>query len=145
MQIIIEDLPENEEDHIIIRCKELDEDIIKLMQAIKAKNTDIYGYKGERIFRFHPREIYYFESVDNKVFMYGREKVYESKLKLYEIEENLAMTDFLRISKSVVLNISKIVQLHPALSGRLEAVLDNSEKVIISRQYVSNLKAKLGL
>ena len=76
--------------------------------------------------------------------MYKRQ-VYESKQKLYELEESLANSDMLRISKSVMLNLSKIKSLSPALNGRFEAILDNGERVIISRQYVAGLKKRLGI
>lgn len=49
-----------------------------------------------------------------------------------------------RCSKSMILNAGKIDYVLPSLSGRFEAVLDNGEKVIISRQYVSTLKRLLG-
>ena len=32
-------------------------------------------------------DIYYFEAVDNKVFLYLEKEVYETKLKLYELED----------------------------------------------------------
>jgi DNA-binding LytR/AlgR family response regulator len=57
----------------------------------------------------------------------------------------LPRNDFLRISKSVILNLSKVQKLIPALSGRFEAVLHNGLKVIISRQYVTELKKRLGI
>lgn len=44
-----------------------------------------------------------------------------------------------------MLNLSKIISLNPALNGRFEAVLDNGERVIISRQYVGSLKKRLGI
>ena len=62
-----------------------------------------------------------------------------------ELEESLANSDMLRISKSVMLNLSKIKSLSPALNGRFEAILDNGERVIISRQYVAGLKKRLGI
>ena len=49
-----------------------------------------------------------------------------------------------RCSKSMILNAGKIDSILPSLSGRFEAVLDNGEKVMISRQYVSALKRLLG-
>ena len=56
-----------------------------------------------------------------------------------------AHTDFFRASKSIILNLTKIKHLSPAFNGRFEALLDNDEKVIISRQFVPELKRKLGL
>jgi len=97
------------------------------------------------IHRVDPKDIYYIETVDSKTFLYCEKDVYESKQKLYELEETLISGDFLRISKSVIVNLSKIKSLSPALSGRLEAVLQNSEVVIVSRQYVGELKKNFGL
>ncbi len=45
----------------------------------------------------------------------------------------------------MVLNLNKIKHLSPAFGGRFEALLENDEKVIISRQYVPGLKERLGL
>ena len=67
------------------------------------------------------------------------------KLKLYEVEEILAHRDFIRISKSVIVNLDKIKSVTPMLNCRLEAILQNSEKIIISRQYVPELKKSLGI
>lgn len=52
---------------------------------------------------------------------------------------------FVRVSKSVILNVNKIKSLAPAFGGRYEALLKNGEKIIISRQYVSSLKEVLGV
>lgn len=92
-----------------------------------------------------PRSVYYFESVDDRVFVYCESKVYEIKRKLYELEQQFENTDFLRISKSVIVNLSKISKLTPGFNGRFEALLDNGERTMISRQYVPSLKKKLGL
>jgi len=104
----------------------------------------LVGYIDNEIHRVSPLDIFYFEAVDKKTFIYCECDVYESKLKLYELEE-LAMNDFFRISKSVIVNLSKIKSLIPSFSGRVEAVLTNKERVIISRQYVSELKQTLGI
>lgn len=47
-------------------------------------------------------DVYYFESVDNKVFMYCRDKVFESKQKLYELEQVVEGKKFFRASKSSI-------------------------------------------
>ena len=100
---------------------------------------------GLQMHIIHPRDVYYFEAVDHKVFIYCQEKVYESRLKLYELETEYESGDFFRTSKSSILNVAKIESLRPVLYGRYEALLHNGEKVYISRQYVPVLKRKLGL
>lgn len=142
VRILIEEPEGNEEDTIIIRCRNVDSNILSLISGLKA-GGNIVGYDKDSIVRIPPDDVYYFEAVDNKVFIYCMDKVYESKSKLYELEE--AGRDYLRISKSVIVNLTKIKSLSPALSGRFEAVLINKEKLIISRQYVPELKHKLGV
>ena len=102
------------------------------------------AFVGNEIHRLNPSEIFYIETVDNKTFLYCESNIYESKQKLYELEE-LKMSDFLRISKSAIINLSKVKTLIPSISGRLEAILINGEKVVISRQYVNELKKNFGI
>ena len=142
MKIIIEEPQDGEEEQVIFRCRQMTPEIIRIIAVLKAQDA-LIAYDENEIHRIRPSAVYYIEVVDNKTFLYCKEKVFESKQKLYEIEETLANSDFLRISKSVIVNLSKISSLSPALNGRFEAALDNGEKVIISRQYVGDLKKRL--
>lgn len=144
MKIIIEEPKAGEEDEIIIRCKTIDDAILRLIYGVKMGNQKVMAFKNDAIIMLEPKEIYYFEAVDHKVFAYGEKEVYEVKAKLYEIEEDFEGTDFFRASKSSIVNLAKVKSLTPAFSGRFEALLYNGERIIISRQYVSELKKKLG-
>lgn len=145
MKIIIEDIKNGEEDEIIIRCNQLDESILQMIYGIKMNQNKLVGTYNGQMQIIDPKDVFYFEAVDNKVFIYCEKQVYETKLKLYEIEEEYEKTDFFRASKSIILNLSKIKNLSPAFNGRFEALLKNKEKVIISRQFVPVLKKKLGI
>lgn len=145
MKIIIEECMPDCEDEIIIRCKELDDSLLNLIQKMKNGKNKIAAIKNGNITMVEPKDIFYFEAVDNRVFLYGKDDVYETRLKLYEIEKEFEGGDFFRASKSIIINISKIRCIAPAYNGRMEAQLKNGEKIIISRQYVNELKKKLGL
>ncbi|MGE5390323.1 MAG: LytTR family DNA-binding domain-containing protein [Deltaproteobacteria bacterium] len=145
MKIIIEDISDGDEDQIIIRCSEINSDILQLISGIKSQQSLMIGYDQNAIHRLNPADVYYFDTVDNKTFAYCSTSVFEIRKKLYELEAEFVNSDFLRISKSVILNIKKVQKVSPAFSGRFEAFLDNGEKVIISRQYVPDLKKKLGI
>ena len=145
MKITIETPKDGEEDEIIVRCASLDERLMGLISALKTEQIMLAGYMDDKIVKLAPKDIFYFESVDNKVFAYAGKSVYEVRKKLYEIEEEYAYTDFLRISKSAIVNVAKIAYIRPLLNGRFEAKLKNDEKIIISRQYVIELKKKLGI
>jgi len=145
MKITIVDCPKEEEDEIIIRCHQVDEQLLKLIYSFKSGQEKIVGLKEGRILQIAPRDIYYFEAVDNRVVLYTEKEVYETKFKLYELEKRFYGTNFFRASKSVIINLAKVKSFLPALGGRFEAYMKNNEKLIISRQYVPVLKEKLGL
>ncbi len=145
MKITITEPGEGEEDEIIVRCRHMDQQLLKLIYAIKAGRERITALQDGDYFQVAPDEIYYFEAVDSKVFLYLEKEVYETKLKLYELEEIFRNTDFFRASKSCIVNLSKVKRLIPDFNGRFEALMRNGERVIISRQYVPVLKQKLGL
>lgn len=143
MKITIEMPGPGEEDEIIVRCANLDERLMNLIYSLKSEQDKLTGYVEDKIVKLQPKDIYYFESVNNKVFAYTAKEMYEVHKKLYEIETEYKHTDFLRISKSIIVNVAKIAYLKPIFNGRFEAKLKNDEKIIISRQYVLELKKKL--
>jgi DNA-binding LytR/AlgR family response regulator len=145
MKITISTIGRDQEEEILIRCYEVTDEIVSYVNSLKKQDSELIGYVQNNIHRLSYGDVYYFETVDNKVFIYCKNKVYESKQKLYELEQLCENRRFFRCSKSTILNIEKITLLHPSFSGRFEAVLDNKETVIISRQYVPQLKSKLGL
>ena len=80
MKITILDTIPGEEDEIIIKCQNLSEDIQNLLQKLKQGNTKIAGHNEDGIHLLEPDEIYYFETVDNKVFACCKKEVYEESV-----------------------------------------------------------------
>ena len=107
----------------------------------------VYPFNGRSVLTLdlNGQYVYYFEANESRVFAYCRSEVYEIKYKLYELEEMYTPLDFVRCSKSMIVNMEKIEYLSPLFSGKLEAHLKNGEKIVISRQYVHNLKIRLGI
>jgi DNA-binding LytR/AlgR family response regulator len=145
MKITIETIGREQEEEVLIRCHEVTDEIISYVNSFKKQEKELIGYIQNDIHRLLYSDVYYFEAVENKVFIYCQNKVYESKQKLYELEQLCEHRRFFRCSKSTILNIEKITLVRPSISGRFEAILDNKEKVLISRQYVPQLKSKIGL
>lgn len=145
MKITIQDVGPGDEEEIIVRCRELDEALLRVIHELKTRRGKFTVTDNDKIRQIDAGDVYYFESVDNKVFLYLEQGVYEIRHKLYEIEEEYAGTDFFRASKSVIINLSKVKQFAPDFGGRFEAQMKNGEKLIISRQYVPLLKKRLGM
>lgn len=145
MKVTIEKIDFSREEEVIVRCHEPSADWVSLIQLAQGEDRGLTGESDGEIYRLCLGDIYYFEVVDRKAFIYYRDKVYESRLRLYEFEEKCRGTSFFRASKSMVVNADKIDHITPSISGRFTATLLNGEKVIVSRQYVSSLKEILGL
>jgi DNA-binding LytR/AlgR family response regulator len=128
-----------------IRCPEEDEEVRRAALYLRGLGKQIIGVKDGAAHLIEPRGALYFESVDRKCFIYTENTIYETPLKLYEIEETLSDCGFFRSSKSQIVNIIHISSLCPDFDGRLEVRLKNGEKLIVSRQYARKLKERIGL
>ncbi len=144
-KITIKQIETTQEEEIIVKCHEINDEVLGIVQRLKKNENMLLGSKDSEVFRLTVKDIFYIESVDNKTFIYCLENVYESKLRLYEIEAQLNGTKLFRCSKSMILNLAKVRSVAPSVNGRFEAKLTNGESVIISRQYVPNLKKRLGM
>ena len=144
MRIIIQNPPPGDDESAVISVRNVTERIKRAIDLLKGPD-DLTVYKDDQALLLPVADVFYVEIVDLKTFVYGEKTVYQSRLKLYEIENVLNTADFLRVSKQLIVNIRKIRNVAPAENGRFAAKLTNGETIIISRQYVPLLKARFGL
>ena len=144
MKTRIELISENQPEEIVVRCYSITDEIQNMISFIE-NDKKIIGYKRGTAYPLKMSDVYYFEIVDQKAFIYCKKDIYESKMKLYEFERETEGTSFFRASKSLIINADKIDSIKPSLSGRFEVILLNKEKLIVSRQYVRVLKHMIGL
>ena len=143
MEIRVRKIGNDEKEYIEIGCHKRNERTNELIRVLKMHHGSIEAYREEKQYQIPLMDIYYIEAVDEKTFIYLENDCYEAKKRLYEFEELLSDRSFSRISKSVIVNMMKIVTIKPALNGRFLCQLKNDEKVIISRKYVPDIKEKL--
>jgi DNA-binding LytR/AlgR family response regulator len=82
---------------------------------------------------------------DGKVFARTENDLYLLRLRLYELEERLDSTIFVRISNSEIVNLKKVKSLDLSFVGTICMELSNGEVSYVSRRYVSKIKKLLGL
>ena len=145
MKVTIIENPNIKETEISIVCAKMSNEINDIISRISAVGLTVAGKKEEETFLIPIEEILYFESVDGKIFFYTENEIYEAMVKLYKIEESLKNLQFSRISKTVIANLDKLLSIKKAENSRLVATLVNQEKLVVSRQYVSEIKKKLGV
>ena len=143
MKIVIDESEQCNEIEIIVKCKQCDDAILSLLSRMKAEDEKILGTADGETFLLDEKEILYFDSVDKKSFIYTKDKVYESPLRLYEIERLVKDKGFFRATKSSIINIAKIKSIRSDLNSLLRLEMDNGERLSVSRQYAPALKEKL--
>lgn len=136
MRVYVNDSCSESETSVEIHCRIVDNRIDKLKRYIEKFDETLTGKVDGETVRLQTRDILYVEAVDNKVFIYTSNKVYETERKLYELETILDSRDFFRCNKSTIVNINLIASLRPELSRNVRATMINGEIVMISRRSV---------
>lgn len=130
---------------IIIQCRKINEKILSLKKYIELFDQKLIAKKDNRQYIINISDILYFETVDNYTFLYTKDEVLEVRLRLYELEYLLPNQDFIRISKSLIVNINKINCLKPELNRTILLTMCNGEHLHISRRYVPAFKKLLSI
>ncbi len=99
-------------------------------KKIIGKNSD-----SEREVIFTSSDVYYFEMVDRKCFAYLEKSIFVVELSLQNIIERFSSDGFIRISKSMIVNVFKIKYIKSDINMKVNAVLENNEIVIVNRTY----------
>lgn len=141
------DVDENlKEDEIILKCKKFDSRFIEIQRVleniIKNENNIVF-YKGEVEYYFSLENIIFFETEKNIINAHTKDEIYTVKYKLYELE-NILPFQFVRVSKSTILNINYIYSIsHNLTSASLVQFKNTYKQVYVSRHYYKILKLKL--
>lgn len=146
MKIKIEIDDSLEEDEIVIRCKQLNNDIARLQSIVSKAAFSCRKFsvdQGGKQYYLAIDEILFFETEGKKVYVHTVDEIYQTKYKLYELEDILP-TSFMRISKSTILNTNQIYSISWNLTSSSAVEFQNTyKKVYVSRFYYKLLKSKL--
>ena len=145
MRVTVEELPELEQTEVVVRCKRLDSLVSRLVELLRLSDARLTGEKDGETCILDADDVLYIDTVDRGTFLYTADGVYQTRLRLYELEEQLAPWDFIRVSKSALVNFDHVKSLRPDFGGRMRLTMSNGEVVVANRQYVPAIKAKLGL
>lgn len=144
MRVRFEQVDAKKKEQALIRAVEKTADIMNAMDLLENGSGGITVTKDRSTYFCKLTQMYYIESVDKHTYIYTKDGCYECRERLYELEEKLGPY-FVRISKSMIVNLRKIQNVSAEPGGRMVAVLLNGERAIISRSYVKEIKRRLGI
>lgn len=130
---------------ITVSCRRLTPEIEKLLATLRIMDRQLTAVKDKETFLLDVSKVIYVESVERKTFIYTGGDIYESKLRLYELENLLGECGFFRASKSCMVQLRCIASLKADVDRKIKVTLENGEQIMVSRQYADELKKKLGV
>lgn len=143
MKITLNQDPSFPETEVIINCPQADEDILRLVAMLRVCQKKLVGILDGERHLLDVKDILYIDTADKKTFLYTEKQVFQSALRLYELEDTLRELDFFRAGRSTILNFRRVRSIRPELGRRWLVTMDNGEKIWVSRQYAGELKEKL--
>lgn len=134
------------DEEIILHCRELNDETLAIQKRIsEAANTGLKltVERADMQYFLDLKEILFFETAGTTVAVHTVNQIYETHLRLYELEE-LLPGNFLRVSKSTILNTGRIRSVRKNIAGSSEVEFDGTaKKAFVSRSYFKILTDKL--
>jgi DNA-binding LytR/AlgR family response regulator len=141
MQIVtrqVEDKPLT----VTIEYPEYTESVKGLIKRIRSLDLSFSAFSDDRQIRIALSDVYYLENVDRKVFLYTHGDVYRLDASMTEIDKITEDSDLVRISRTCVMNTAHLTEIRQLKNSHLEAMLDNGERLIVSRKYLRDIKRR---
>ncbi len=145
MKIHINENSSLNELEITINCNRISPEVEKLISKLRVMDLKLTGKRNNQTYILDAAKVLYIDTVDKKTFFYTKQEIYETDLRLYELEEQLAALDFMRAGKSCIINFNQIYSIKADIDGKLLVTMNNGEKLFVSRQYAQDVKRKLGV
>lgn len=134
------------EPKIIILTASMTEEVAHLMQKLSESNPRIIsGSRDGRIKVLDENDLFRIYASNGKVFAVTDSGEYSLRLRLYEAEERLRPSEFVRISNSEIINLKKVKNFDLSFSGTIYVELMNGTTTYVSRRYVPKIKKILGM
>lgn len=131
---------------VIVRAAARDGQVEALLRLLAQAPEPLTGWQGERAVRLDTADILRIYAGQKEVYAQGTDGTeYLLRQRLYELEERLRGTGFVRISNSEIVDLGKVTALDLTLTGTIKLTLRGGGECWVSRRYVKKLKEALGL
>ncbi|MCR5615345.1 MAG: LytTR family transcriptional regulator [Saccharofermentans sp.] len=127
---------------VTIEYPEYTESVKGLIKRIRSLDLSFSAFSDDRQIRISMSDVYYLETVDRKVFLYTQGDVYRLDASMTEIDKITEDSDLVRISRTCVMNTAHLTEIRQLKNSHLEAMLDNGERLIVSRKYLRDIKRR---
>lgn len=173
MKVTIAIVPPEEEQHAQLSVHNIDDNlkrIIANLQSIDSKNAKasnaennteivenstanaansnnnsfIYGYINDSIIVMHEPDVIMICVENSRVIIHSDKGECVSYKRLMDFD-NPQFASFVRISKSAIVNLNRIVRVDPGFGGSMSVKMDDGSVEWISRRCLAGFKKRLGM
>jgi two-component system LytT family response regulator len=95
----------------------------------------------EKTFFVDVKEIHWIEAAENYVYLHTGKKSHMVTGTMSSLEKSLDPSVFIRIHRSTIVNVSRIAEIQPSLTGEYEITLCDGKVVHSGRHYREKLKS----
>ncbi|MGO2100234.1 LytTR family DNA-binding domain-containing protein [Vagococcus salmoninarum] len=131
---------------VVVYKNSYDQEVVDILEELKelGGRSDIVSIRvKEGIQLLKQGDIECVEVYGEELYIRTATESYQTKGPLYQFSEKLNSQHFVKVSKSVLVNMNQLVRLENYFSGNMLATLTSGRKVTISRRYLKMLKTKL--
>lgn len=130
----------------VIHTSDITDEVNSAVHKLSESTSDIItGFNEDGAEILDPNEIYRIYSENQKVLAVTDSGVFQIRMRLYQLEERLDKSKFVRISNSEIINLKKTQKFDLSFAGTIHVKLKNKESTYVSRRYVSKIKEILGI
>ncbi|MGN1415807.1 MAG: LytTR family DNA-binding domain-containing protein [Oscillospiraceae bacterium] len=131
---------------VIVLTDKVTEKINALVSRLSEDEPQlIAGFQDNVLQILEQGEIIRVYSSSGKIFAVTEDGEFILRLRLYEMEERLDSSKFVRISNSEIVNLKKVKSFDMSLAGTICVSFYDSTVTYVSRRYVSKIKKILGV
>ncbi|HXT41957.1 MAG TPA: LytTR family DNA-binding domain-containing protein, partial [Candidatus Angelobacter sp.] len=126
---------------------ELRDRVVELLADLKTggKPMDRLAVKsGGKVLVLKLDEIDWIEAADNYVNLHVGGESHLHRETMSALERKLSASEFIRISRSTIVNIERIKELQPLFHGEYAVILRNGTRLTLSRSHREKLDRLLG-
>lgn len=134
------------EPKVIVLTSSMTEEVNRLVKKLSEDFPKMLaGIRNDRCELLEQTEIIRIYAASGKVYAVTAKGEYVLRRRLYELEEQLAGSSFVRISNSEMINLKKVEHFDLSFTGTIYVKLSNQTSAYVSRRYVSKIKTMLGI
>jgi len=134
------------ESRIVIVTDKITDEISEILQRLSKKTPQILvGVKENTAVILQQSDIVRVYAENGRVYAMTDSEKYQLRLRLYETEEILDKSFFVRTSHSEIVNLKKIKKFDLRFTGTICIIFSNGSTTFASRRYVTKIKNILGI